>query len=187
MRTATCLGLLAFALPTAAAEPINLVINPGFDANLSGWTQPNTAPFAEWSMDDHSGVQTSGSAHIVDNTAVGGGSIRIVLTQCVSIATAGYYAIGSAQKVPLNQNGGVAFSFAASATSDCSGGGTPNYLGAFVDGQWHTKLFQLGLLPSHSSVLINLTEAKFDGSSFNAFYDDIIVSKDLIFRSGSEE
>jgi hypothetical protein len=98
-----------FLLPTVllllasspGAEGQNLLTNPGFDTNLSGWIPFTTFTTLSWSSLDARGKSNSGSV-LVTNTLQGGiGAAGPV--QCVPVTGGTYYHFGGSVRIPSGQ------------------------------------------------------------------------------------
>ncbi len=76
------IGLLVFVLGSGSAAAQNLLVNPGFTANLSGWSLEENAS-AAWSPLDIAGSTASGSALVTNLSPFAGQSTGIV--QCVAL------------------------------------------------------------------------------------------------------
>lgn len=124
------LALLAFATSPALAQ--NLLVNPGFDRDLGGWTTSVTLSYpppspdltqasAAWTATDASGNPASGGLAL-HAKAVTGTSATAAATQCIA-ASPGFYATIGAKFLTTQQfmvsGSSAAVSFFP--TSDCSG------------------------------------------------------------------
>jgi phospholipase/lecithinase/hemolysin len=89
--------LLSFPLSAA-----NLLTNPHFDANVSGWTSAQPFLTATWNGIDASGSRTSGSVTLRNtwDSANGGG---FMLTQCVPVTAGSAYDVGAKMHIGGNQ------------------------------------------------------------------------------------
>jgi hypothetical protein len=74
------LGMMVFAVETYALTSDNLLANPGFSSNLSGWER--NADFTQWSSKDALGSSSSGSALI--NFDDSGGGFHVI-GQCILV------------------------------------------------------------------------------------------------------
>lgn len=107
MKASVCFfGLLLLTVPLAAQ---NLLSNPGFDSNLSGWTSDyGTLLIPTWSPVDALGKAGSGS---VSARAVfdAGSGVLPSLFQCVPVTAGNEYALGVRVQIPHGQsNTGIA-------------------------------------------------------------------------------
>src|SRR5262249_21006279 len=117
---------LSAALPAPRAAGQNLLLNPGFDHDLSGWSiavSPSTppegaGPFVSWRFEDAAGRSDSGSAHFALST---GGTYEATLAQCVSVLAGRRYAFGG--RVLVQEEGGspVRFELLPFAGEGCGG------------------------------------------------------------------
>ena len=111
--------LVLFSMPCLAQD--NLLTNPGFDSNLSGWRQ-FFGQSAEWSSDNANGSGGSGSA-FVGNKGQHNGVAPLVLHQCVPVQPGQEYEFGGDVRVPVDQPPSTtAYIFVYTfASEDCSG------------------------------------------------------------------
>ena len=123
-------ALLAFAATPALAQ--NLLLNPGFDRDLGGWTtsvklsNPRPPPdltqaSADWTANDASGNVASGGLALHAQAAIGT-SATAAATQCVAaspgfLATVGAKILTTRQYMTASSSAIVSFFL----TSDCSG------------------------------------------------------------------
>lgn len=96
------LTLIASIAPSPGFADSNLLDNPGFDDDLSGWDNPQTRP-GEWSMLDASSSPLSGSALIFNESAPSNGGTPTVLQQCIPATGSTEYAWGGQVNVPPGQ------------------------------------------------------------------------------------
>jgi len=123
MKVARPFALLsALILATAPASAQNLVTNPGFDGDLSGWST-GAATF-DGTLDD-TGTAGSGSARHMFINAGPGSVTSLALSQCIPVTAGTDYTFGgkvfiaSGQAVPVT--GFVTVTFMSSI--DCTLGG----------------------------------------------------------------
>lgn len=94
-------SVFLFALAVAVASPalaVNLVTNPSFAGNTSGWTaDPSTTYDA---VNDATGVPGSGSA--MSTFAAGGASTLLSLSECIATGP-GNYTLGGKVLIPNGQ------------------------------------------------------------------------------------
>src|SRR6187397_3069165 len=93
-RSLTALMLVSFSGPLLAGAPVNLVTNPHFDQDLSGW-QLRAGDQPMWTSFDFAGNPASGSI-LTANTLAASGTAEIVLTQCISLPSIGDYFFSTA-------------------------------------------------------------------------------------------
>ena len=120
-----CLPLIALATPSAVAQ--NLLVNPGFDRDLSGWltstsAQPpdNGQASVAWTASDASGSSTSGGVAFQATSEFG--SAMASVTQCFSV-TPGLLATMGAKILTTHSDPTSSASVAVSffSSPDCSG------------------------------------------------------------------
>lgn len=112
------IGLLVFSLNVSALTSDNLLVNPDFATDLSGWAY--TPLFTEWSNKDVNDDVSSGSAGIAETDNVGGAE---VISQCVVLPGPGPFDVGAFFFLPSGQGqraGGASYALWYSS-NDCSG------------------------------------------------------------------
>jgi len=114
---------------TAAAQApagANLLVNPGFDRDLSGWTwTPSLYPSfasasADWVPSDASGNSLSGGVRLQAGATVGSG--KAAMTQCAPVAGPSLVRFGA--KFFMTRQDSIASAFATVSffrSTDCSG------------------------------------------------------------------
>jgi hypothetical protein len=111
----------------AAASAQNLVQNPGFATDLSGWSVSNDEnSIASWSNADSDGSATSGSVLITDTSATAG-SLDTPIEQCLSVLGGASYVLSTRFFFPSGQAAsGLAETeilwVSSASTESCSGG-----------------------------------------------------------------
>jgi hypothetical protein len=97
-------GLLLLVSSGASAQQL---MNPGFDANLQPWVDPQYPDrILAWSSEDSSNSSQSGSLlHVGDDTS---GGVGLALNQCVDVVPGGTYTAGGEAYVPGGQSGDIA-------------------------------------------------------------------------------
>lgn len=100
---------LVLASALAGANGENLLPNPSFNTDISGWdTNPFVPePNAFWSDDDANDNPSSGSAE-VDNTGIGGGGTQTGLFVCLPSGPGREYRFGGAGRLKQESEGAVA-------------------------------------------------------------------------------
>jgi hypothetical protein len=91
-----------FLIGGAAASAQNLLTNPGFNTDVSGWTPIAADITAIWNSEDASGSPSSGSASITETTA-SAGSADGVASPCIPVTAGGTYSFGARFKIPASQ------------------------------------------------------------------------------------
>jgi hypothetical protein len=112
------LGIVFLAAQASGQTNDNLLVNPGFATDLSGWTY--TPVFTQWSSHDVNSAASSGSANILETDDVGDAQ---VVQQCVVLPGPGPYDVGVSFYLPSGEGqrpGGAAL-IDWYASSDCSG------------------------------------------------------------------
>lgn len=99
------LGGIFCSFSLALQAQTNVVANPGFDTNLSGWTKAFGGP-GEWSSEDAMGMGDSGSA-LLGNEGTGDGVVPFVLVQCFEMEGSGTVEWGGDLLVPNGQPAGT--------------------------------------------------------------------------------
>lgn len=169
---AAALSLAALAAPVRATD---LLANPGFEKDLSGWTVTNSGAItAKWSSVDAFGVPGSGSVAVT-----GDRSGRFAVSQCFALTQGVLYTL-SAQV--LLATGQASDTFAAASviyytSSDCSTGPQGgNFMSKVITaGVWAPSSGGFSLQPSVHSVAIEpaVFSASSSGpvsASFDNFY-----------------
>lgn len=136
------------ALIAAGPAPENLLVNPDFDADLTGW---QTVVATEWDPEDVEGSPASGSARVeVDFPPAN----LVGVLQCVPILPGGIYSLRAAGLFPAGQPSGDNISAIADITwwdgpacSDGSSSGLGRSQQVPQDGQWHILDFGPLLAP----------------------------------------
>lgn len=88
-------------IPASTALGQNLVVNPGFDTDLSSWGNPFNRT-AEWDMSDEFDNPASGSVRLVHDLIGNNGSLAI-LVHCVDVVPGDLYVFGGSFLVPTGQ------------------------------------------------------------------------------------
>ncbi len=111
-------GTVFLAAHASAQTNDNLLVNPGFATDLSGWTY--TPLFTQWSNHDVNDVASSGSANILETDDVG--DVQVV-QQCLMLPGPGPYDVGASFYLPSGegQRPGGASLIDWYASGDCSG------------------------------------------------------------------
>jgi hypothetical protein len=188
------LASLALA-PAAGAQ--NLLDNPGFDVDLSGWEMLSGRP-SSWMAEDVFGDPASGSVLITHDEASAGG-YRIILRQCHPIAGPGNFRIrGYLRNLPDQPvPGNAAIIVAPARNADCTGGfGNSTGPASSTGSNWQYR--EWDFVVSHATVayqaiMVNLAILKTVAVSTprSAMFDQIeLLSLDLpdaIFLDGFEE
>jgi hypothetical protein len=100
------IGILLFGFSIALQAQENLLANPGFATNLSGWDQ-YFGRIGEWSAEDADTSSSSGSA-LLGNEGTSDGIVPLVLHQCIPVQAGEQYLFGGEVLVPGGQPSGTA-------------------------------------------------------------------------------
>ncbi len=184
-RIALLLGLLP--MPAVAG---NLLVNPGFEGDLSGWSQP-FGNLVVWNELDYGESGDSGSALIINDTDPSGGGVPVALRQCVPVESGRRYLYGMQNYIPSGQapNSAGYLIVDAHAGSDCLGTPvTSHFIGQFNDLNWHHADGALATDVGVQSLRLSLGVLKPAGVSavVQAFFDDIYLLDDQLFGNGFE-
>jgi hypothetical protein len=162
---AACLALVPCAL-----DAQNLLVNPGFDDNLSGWTPVESGSDVQHSPIDANTSVHSGSARATN--FIGSGS---VLSQCVTMAAGTHYAFSLKTRLPDPINiivGRLRFF----ANASCSGEFLDHSMLFSRSGQpnsWHT-VHRTGTAPNGTIAVLAILDAPFGETGF---YDDVYFGR----------
>jgi hypothetical protein len=183
-------------VPAASSGP-NLLANPGFDRDLTGWNltlsdvAPNAGRYGGWTSSDANGSSASGSALLSASSAGFGGYGWVTLTQCVPVAASRVY--GLRAKVRGDASGlfgnvpspGLSASFRPGA--DCTGNEIERKVAALfpfnrtlsgtsTGGEWYTLAASAETAPELArSALVTLgvgASGSIHGAGISAFFDD---------------
>lgn len=115
------LAVLLLGFSTAGQAQENLLANPGFESDLSGWGK-YPGRIGNWSSEDADGSGSSGSA-LLGNEGTSDGVVPLVLNQCIEVEAGEQYLFGGNIRVPAGQPSGTAgYIFAYPYTnSSCAG------------------------------------------------------------------
>ena len=157
------LSLLALAARPGLAQ--NLLVNPGFDRDLGGWTAeshilPDPARgkvSATWTTTDATGSSASGGLSLHAENGLGG-SAQISLSQCVAMSEGRLVSFGASFLTASQSSlgSGTSIDVAFFASSECNGTSlgsmsatslVPTFFGTSSNGLW---------LPAESSILSSL-------------------------------
>ncbi len=188
-RVVLVLGFLSL-LASAPVTAQNVIMNPGFDIDLSNWENPFFNP-AVWDSRDAGASTTSGSA-LLTNTLGNGGSTAI-LSQCHEVSEGATVDVSAWVYQPSGQTGvgdgdfRFAFHSGALCQNEISG---PHYSSVYSDlDTWFEITSTATAPPSAGSVLLYLAVRGFVlGEDFSVHFDDVVltVTDGLIFSDGFE-
>ncbi len=170
------IALFVALAASAPARAVNLLVNPDFDSDLSGWTEAGA-----WSADDFAGDPGSGSLRLLDSLA----SNTVLARQCVSPATTGerFNASAQARVAPGQSAGAVRFAVVFWDTIDCSAPSDTDAVGynqsasAPATGTW----VDLGLFDLAAPALTQAVELQLvistgsGGGSLEGYYDHVFL------------
>jgi len=170
----------------------NLLVNPNFDAGLSGWQvspfDPNTSASWDGTLDADGSPRSGSAQQVFSADAVTG--LAGVLFQCVPVKLGGTYVLGGEIFIPEGNTttGGAFLSVVVFGSStDCSGipnpffGRTPLVTAV---GQWTEGTSTINLLPG-SSVAFGLVLSPDAPGTFTANFDNLIFAQGRPCRSDS--
>ena len=169
---------LLVGISTATQAQDNLLANPGFDSDFSGWDE-YFGRVGDWDSDDADGSGSSGSA-LLGNEGTSDGVVPLVLNQCVPVQGGEQYDFGGAIRVPAGQpSGTAAYIFAYPYTNDSCAGD----LGIFVsatgaaNGNWSPASASITTGANVQSMLIALGVFKPEGETADAeaYFDNIYL------------
>lgn len=184
MRYAAVLACLLISTPAVALQ------NPGFDSDLSSWTNPFDRPVA-WDPVDASGDPGSGSANVGNPIVPGNGGALVILAQCVAAnPNQGYRFGGLAQLLPDSVGLAAAGLIANTHSSpDCSGAPVQSHFGSFIFGTtWEPVEGLVPAAPETASIRLWLTVSKSTGVNVTTFarFDDLFLVEAPLFTDGFE-
>jgi hypothetical protein len=169
-----------WAAPAIAAT--NLVTNPGFNTNRTGWTDPPSSgniTTTAWNRDDARGSATSGSFAVTNSNPAGfiGSSGP---SQCVPATGGARYDLGVKIELPGGQTGtGTAYAILNFApTTNCTFAGSSTFSPPVTiqGGRFTSIALRDVLAPAGTqSVLVTLIVFKDSGSSVTAQFDDVFL------------
>lgn len=181
MRASVALFLVALTASALLPAGDNMLANPGFDSDLSGWTLSGS-PTPQWDPFDAIGASSSGSAFLVNSETTANSDVTL-LTQCIDI-TAGVYRLALDAFIPDGQStsGEVVLRYNGYRDPGCTGnrwsvGG--RILGAVGDWQREetirsASINQVGSLGSlEFTVAVRKEEAS---GTFEAYVDNALLT-----------
>lgn len=181
------LALAASAMPAAAYGP-NLLSNPTFDADTSGWSAP-TSSSINWAQPDVLGSPASGSLEAV----IGTGHYNVHSTQCVAVTAGSSYELAGSiwlppGSVPTQAEATVSFYTGSSCTGAPLGPKTSVFV-AKERSVWSSPA-RLAVAPSGAgSALIDLSSVRGNpdaSSPARAYFDDIVLRRGLCAPSATD-
>jgi hypothetical protein len=167
---AILLALCTIASSEAFAQ--NLLTNPNFNQNISGWTA-SPAGVAVWDSADAKASPSSGSARVTSTAS------QVQFQQCVAVTPGVKHDLIVRTRIPAGQSGtGIAYiAISYFAGAGCTGAsrGSSSTVGISETGRWRAdSLFERpsingDALSANVSLLVNKTS----GTSFAAQFDNI--------------
>jgi hypothetical protein len=192
MKTVLGLAIVGFfiaAAPCALAQ--NLIANPDFDSDVSGWNPLGENLTIEWSASDYDGNPSSGSL-LGTNTAAP--SANLAVDQCVGSITPGEsYRFAGWVKAPSGQTstGIVQMYWYWRSSPSCGGTQTLAQSTSWANeaDDWtylstNTEIAPEGAVSAQVALSIYKTSPV--PGTFQAFYDGIDFRKTGIFSDGFE-
>jgi len=172
MRTSCfCAALCIASLGVApAVRSANLLSNPDFDTDLTGWYGDGTA-FLEWTSDDQAGNPASGSAHAVNP----GPGLATIDHECIPIEGATTYAAHAWVRINAG-NSNTRLLLATYSNPNCDYSGYLGSQSASSDAQgtqqWERIAGQVTTPPSAQSAIVSCS---FGGGAINGRCDAVYL------------
>lgn len=170
--------IVLFSFAIAGQAQTNLLDNPGFETDFTGWDQ-YFGRVGEWSSEDADGSPGSGSA-LLGNEGTSNGIVPLVLNQCISVQAGQEYQFGGEVRVPPGQpSGTAAYIYAYPYTNaDCAGP-----LGAFEsatassNGEWESGDSSITTGAGVQSILFAIGVFKPNGETADAeaYFDNLYL------------
>jgi len=172
------------SLPCFASEPINLVLNPHFDHDLSSW-QTRTGDQPVWMNFDFAGHVGSGSVYTV-NTNPTAFNAEIELVQCIALPSVGNYFFKTSGYAATGQTTGVLYVtliLHPGPQTDCSNGAV--FVGSQLmspANEWRSvqRTLTVQALPATAEIWLR-PENDVANGNFGGYFDNILLSHDAIF------
>ncbi|MGE5233129.1 MAG: hypothetical protein ACM3OB_03385 [Acidobacteriota bacterium] len=176
---AACLLLLVLA--PASAQ--NLVVNPGFDHDLSGWAATNIPGLhtTSWSPLDAAGSPSSGSL-LADNVSSTATNPQVVATQCIDTVPGQKYWLRAKVFIPSGQGAtGRALISAVPGSGTCASPAFPFGVGGGFGVTAVGTLTDTGVTvtapPGFGRMVLQLIDLKDPaGGSLRIYYDDFVFA-----------
>lgn len=170
-----CLGIASTALAQG-----NLIVNAGFDTDLSGWDNPQ-ARSALWSELDPSNSPASGSA-LIANVGSGNNTTQLVLNQCVPANGSVEYRWGGQVRLPSLQPEftSARIMILIYDSADCSGSALQiESVGSVGVDEWELTAESIVADSAAQSIRIGLGIFKPSGvdSEVNGLFDNIFLRR----------
>lgn len=182
--------LLALLTPALALAEHNVLVNPGFETSLSGWSNPFSRP-AAWTTFDSGGSVQSGSALVTNNLNPSPGATMLALSQCFPVTAGQRISYGGEMYVASSA---PEFTFASIVLRTytqpgCFDGLSESYSVFDFDlDQWVDAGETVQAGPGIVSAAVFIGVAKAAGVTINAsaWFDDIRLDLDTLFANGFE-
>jgi hypothetical protein len=164
--------VLCTTVPSSIALAQNLLTNPNFNQNISGWTAI-PAGTATWDATDIDASPSSGSARVTNSGS------QAQFQQCVAVSPGAKYDLIAHMRIPSGQAGtGAAFiAINYYASAGCSGAsrGSSSTSGVSETGRWlGDSLFARPSINGDAlSAMVSLVVTRTTGSTFAAQFDSI--------------
>ncbi len=179
-KTASLVGLCLLLATAAPASAQNLIVNPDFASDLSGWTVP-LLPLG-WGVGwiGGGGADGPGSVRISVNADVGANNV--VLTQCVDVAPSSSYdfgahvfLVGGLDRIPIGQLS-VAW-YTSAGCVNVVGGALSSTTDTTVDA-WQS-VSAAGQMSSAGAVsaMVSLIFQTPGSGTATLFYDDVYLAE----------
>ncbi len=170
-------AILLVGISVSAQAQDNLLDNPGFATDFTGWDQ-YPGRIGEWSSEDADGSGSSGSA-LLGNEGTSDGVVPLVLNQCLPVQAGQEYQFGGDVRVPAGQpSGTAAYIFAYPYTnSDCAGAlGTFKNTGS-SSGDWVSRQSTITTGAGVQAILFAIGVFKPNGETADAeaYFDNLFL------------
>jgi hypothetical protein len=172
---------LSLALLASGVSAVNLLVNPGFDTDLSGWTVlfGRTASRSTLDAGNNPG---SGSALVVNELNPSNGATPLVLAQCLAAFPSTIYSFGGLLRVPAGQPDFTSAQIIVHtyASGNCSGNAlqTESESTDSVSG-WESESKTFTTFPGVQSIFFALGVFKPTGVAVNAsgLFDNLFLQQ----------
>ena len=184
----------AFVSLVFSATPLlaqDLVLNGGFDDDLSGWdTAGDPNMVVVWSATDAGSSAASGSMRVVNVSA--GASNGVTASQCIPVNTGQRYTVTGKVRVPSGAGQSIDNRALVSlrwyggpdCTTSIGGAATANGSPQSFD-VWVSQTLTETARPGARSVEVRTLNTKYPaGGSFIALFDDVTFTSQSIFQNG---
>lgn len=181
----TALGLVLTAGSWSSAQ--NLLVNPNFDTDVSGWTTWGTDVAIVWNPEDAHGSPTSGSGEVINSHAGSASGLRAF--QCVSVTGGAYYQLRGKLLIPPGQptlrGGELAIWWYADGSCQALIFTAVSPLVVWPEDEWVETAAPLSEAPIAAlSAWISLAVNQFEpGGTVSVLFDDLLF-REVLFVDG---